>query len=812
MQYPKKIKESISMFFKTLKLSFKNADIQNSSIQNINIMHRFFLMLCLPILIVIFFTYSCNACYSNQYRRLITSAYSSDMNKFLQSTEDEFSNIAGEVSDLVSLPAINTISYTSDPMSITPDIIQSAQTSLYSFANRMNYADNIIIINRSGNFVFSRDGIFSIDEYFAGNSGYTDYDAEYWRNYRGTPGSHSILTPTSITDSSTSETKNVIPVVYPVIGEGGNSLFVFNTGTAKLYDSFVNYKFTKNSKLFMVDNATGEIYSGNTEATAYDIPDISKSDLVSETNYYRVSNLKSNGSKYFVLSSQNRYGTFGYTFVGVVPYSDINIQSHKILIHILFLAVVIILLMLLYAYIGSVKLIKPWKNIAEKLSKTEKSRILDQNPVETQDETSETDLKSAKKNKKVKKSKNDDVISFVNDAITVLLDQNSDLSHTVAVTLPKSQEKYLVDILNNPASDYNEAMDSLIFKHEYFVSIAINISLKQTAGSDVIALNPQLYSEVYKAIESVFAAKFTTFSLPSTNNTLYLILNVESDNCGSDLDETIEQINSLLAADTDYIDVFIGKGKIYKGIDGLRLSHQEAMADIFHDMNSDKIQIVDNHNLHEYSFGVYNENILINYILTGRSAEAVSFIKDTFESCSKSSPENRSQVYAGIYRAIGKVIKVKKIRTFDFEIKAESVILEDILNTSDDSVMNYLISLTENISNLETPGGKARIAEIADYIKENYSEDLCLDNLAQRFNVTPKYLSKVLKEHLGISFKVYLTSLRIDKAEELLKNKDIKINEICKMVGFMNHSAFIRAFKLKNGISPSEYRTLYHKK
>lgn len=59
---------------------------------------------------------------------------------------------------------------------------------------------------------------------------------------------------------------------------------------------------------------------------------------------------------------------------------------------------------------------------------------------------------------------------------------------------------------------------------------------------------------------------------------------------------------------------------------------------------------------------------------------------------------------------------------------------------------------------------------------------------------------------------MYMTSLRIDKAEELLTHDDIKINDICKMVGFMNHSAFIRAFKQKNGISPSEYRALYQKR
>ena len=115
-------------------------------------------------------------------------------------------------------------------------------------------------------------------------------------------------------------------------------------------------------------------------------------------------------------------------------------------------------------------------------------------------------------------------------------------------------------------------------------------------------------------------------------------------------------------------------------------------------MNANKIQIVDNHNLHEYSFGVYNENILINYILTGHTNEAADFIRDTFESCSKSSPENRSQVYSGIFRAIGKVIKVKKIRATDFESKTEDEILSDILSQSDESVMQYLLNLTQNIA------------------------------------------------------------------------------------------------------------------
>lgn len=750
---------------------------------------RFFLMLCVPILIVLFFAYSCNSYYSKQYREMLISAYSFEMDKFLQSSENEFMNLSKDASLLLSIPTVSRLSYTNEKIDeLAYDEIQSVQSSLYSFPNRLLYADNVIIVNRSGNFVISYEGIFDIDTYFNSAHPYADYDADFWRSYRYQTESAQVLAPTEVSGYEKTKT-TFIPIVYPVVGANNSSLFIFNIDAQKLYDEFVKHKFTKNSSLCMLNNKDGEIFVGSSSVDNTFKPDLSSAKVMYDTNYYRLSNINADGSNYLLITSQDRYGTFGYTYIGAIPYSDIDGHAHMVLTRILLLAIGIILVMLLYAYVGSIRLSKPWRSIAKMLSSGN---------------TDDPDGDNFKKP--------DNVISYVNEAISTLMDKNSDLTHNLAITLPRSQQKYLVDILNNPAADYDDEMDKLIFKHEYFVSTAINISLKQTAGSDVIALNPQLYNEVYKAIESVFAARFNTFSLPSTNNTLYLILNIDTDDCSEPLSETIEQIKSLLAADSDYIDVFIGTGKVYKGIDGLRLSHQEAMAEIFHEMNSNKIQIVDNHNLHEYSFGIYNENILINYILTGHTKEASDFIRDTFESCSKSSPENRSQVYSGIFRAIGKVIKVKKIRATDFESKNEDEILNDILSQSDDAVMQYLLNLTQNIAKLETPSGKARIAEIADYIKEHYNEDLCLDGLAQMFNVTPKYLSKVLKDHLGISFKVYLTSLRIDKAEELLTHDDIKINEICKMIGFMNHSAFIRAFKQKNGISPSEYRTLYYKR
>lgn len=160
---------------------------------------RFFLMLCVPILIVMFFVYTCNSYYSKQYREILTSAYSSEMNKFLQSSENEFMNASKDASLLMSIPTVSHLSYTGEPIeSLAYDEVQSVQSSLYSFTSRLLYADNVIIVNRSGNFVISYEGIFDIDTYFNSVHSYSDYNADFWRTYRYQTESAQVLSPTEV--------------------------------------------------------------------------------------------------------------------------------------------------------------------------------------------------------------------------------------------------------------------------------------------------------------------------------------------------------------------------------------------------------------------------------------------------------------------------------------------------------------------------------------------------------------------------------------------------------------------------------------
>lgn len=93
------------------------------------------------------------------------------------------------------------------------------------------------------------------------------------------------------------------------------------------------------------------------------------------------------------------------------------------------------------------------------------------------------------------------------------------------------------------------------------------------------------------------------------------------------------------------------------------------------------------------------------------------------------------------------------------------------------------------------------------FIKENFSQDINLNSLAKKFNITASYLSKIYKKYREETPIKYLLNLRINKAKHLLlNNPELEIKTVGELVGYSNQFYFSRIFKHLTGKNPTEFR------
>ena len=93
------------------------------------------------------------------------------------------------------------------------------------------------------------------------------------------------------------------------------------------------------------------------------------------------------------------------------------------------------------------------------------------------------------------------------------------------------------------------------------------------------------------------------------------------------------------------------------------------------------------------------------------------------------------------------------------------------------------------------------------YIDVHYSEpELSLEEVAASAQISPGYLSRLLKLETGFSFVDYLTRVRITRAMQIMNDPAVKVYEVAEAVGYQSQHYFSRAFKRVFGQPPVEYR------
>ena len=128
-----------------------------------------------------------------------------------------------------------------------------------------------------------------------------------------------------------------------------------------------------------------------------------------------------------------------------------------------------------------------------------------------------------------------------------------------------------------------------------------------------------------------------------------------------------------------------------------------------------------------------------------------------------------------------------------------------------DSIMGFIQNICVKIVCMDDENNKEeeisnKVISFVKALPDSEMRDVTLMYVAERLFLSQAYISRTFKNETGERFIDWLTNEKLERCAEILKNKSIKIKDVCDMMGYSNSNYFIRKFKEKYGITPKQYQ------
>ena len=100
---------------------------------------------------------------------------------------------------------------------------------------------------------------------------------------------------------------------------------------------------------------------------------------------------------------------------------------------------------------------------------------------------------------------------------------------------------------------------------------------------------------------------------------------------------------------------------------------------------------------------------------------------------------------------------------------------------------------------------EVRLREICSYLRDHVEEELTSRDILNEFSISESSLQKLFQNKVGMGAMQFFQRLKIDRAKELIREKELNFSEISEKLGFSSIHYFSRRFKAISGMTPSEY-------
>ncbi len=330
----------------------------------------------------------------------------------------------------------------------------------------------------------------------------------------------------------------------------------------------------------------------------------------------------------------------------------------------------------------------------------------------------------------------------------------------------------------------------------YYVAI---VRFQSPDGRDVSSISFQLALSSYKD-------KGISY-VPYGSDRIAVIMRMESD--------AKEILLELLHSCPDESDITAvlsrpvkGKGMLHTAYDEcLKLLGCSSILGSYRIITSDDVAGLNMRD--DFSYSSDDEAFLLKLILSGNPQAS----EELHEICSRNSEGLSYDAQYSFALCLSSTLSrlFSELKKSPEEMIGHEVSIADIIDEKSPSVIvqrteEVFLEVISSICNSKSESDYHMISMMKRYIHENYMNNIGLQNMADKFNITPKYCGAIFSRLSSDNFKNYLNQYRVEEAKKIINdNPSVKVQDLAAMVGFNSPNTFIRVFSKYTGMTPKSY-------
>ncbi len=188
--------------------------------------------------------------------------------------------------------------------------------------------------------------------------------------------------------------------------------------------------------------------------------------------------------------------------------------------------------------------------------------------------------------------------------------------------------------------------------------------------------------------------------------------------------------------------------------------------------------------------------------LSGEDSELIAIIKNIYDKYTEQQLKVELYLIISVIKNLAEGFNLTTIIDNFAGLTAEAIEPEMIFEDLNAAV--YVIF--RHVNALNSRHENVVVDKIKKFINDNISDDLSLENIADKLHYNPSYLSRLFSENTDTTISAYIKECRLNLIKKCLSDKNIMIKDICTMVGIESTNYLSRLFKKELGMSPKDYR------